>query len=166
MWYSVLLAIGALMARLLAEYMQIGMNHWAMISCVVTYQSLRSSAGKPETLIIAGFERITGAVLGIIMGFVAVVYMQLVLTDLLRSVYYVILFFSVLICGFFETFISGFRVAAIACVLMINLLTEPEAHFLLLGKKYALAVIIGVVVGVFSSMAYHLITANTKTSRA
>jgi len=163
MWYSLLLAAGAIMARFLAEYLQIGMNHWAMISSVVTFQSLRSSAGNPEALIQAGFERIMGAALGIVMGFVAVVYMQLVLTDLLRSTYYVILFLAIMVCGVLESYVTGFRVAAIACLLMINLVTDPEAYFLLLAQKYASAVIVGVVMGVISSIIYHLINNNRKS---
>ena len=79
--YPLILSITAISTLLIAEELQLEMLHWAVISFVVTVQSLREFTGK-DKMFSDAIERVAGSFLGTYLGYVTIVYMQIQLSFL------------------------------------------------------------------------------------
>ena len=151
--YPLILSITAISTLLIAEELQLEMLHWAVISSVVTVQSLREFTGK-DKMFSDAIERLAGSFLGIYLGYVTIVYMQILVSDTFRWAYYIMITVSVAIAGTLEYILPGFRLAVISCLLMITLLSQVDATYALI-PQYAFSVLLGVVVGIICSFVLH-----------
>jgi uncharacterized membrane protein YgaE (UPF0421/DUF939 family) len=151
--YPLILAISAISTLLVCEEFQLQTVHWAVITSVVTVQSLSEFTGKDQMLIDA-FERAAGSFLGIYFGYVTVVYMQILISDTFRWAYYIMIFVAVILTGALEYILPGFRLSVISCLLMITLLSQVDSTYALV-PEYALSVMIGVVIGIICSFIFH-----------
>lgn len=151
--YPLTLAISAISALLVAEELQLEMIHWAVITSVVTVQSLKEFTGKDQMFTDA-MERAAGSFLGIYLGYVTVVFMQIFVTDTIQWSYYLFISIAVALAGTLEYILAGFRLAVISCLLMITLLSHVDATYALV-PQYAFSVMIGVVIGIACSFILH-----------
>ena len=151
--YSVFIALTAITAMWLAEEFQLRMPHWAMLSAILTSQSLRSSENM-STMVRDAIEQFTGSFIGIFLGLITIVYMQLLVSDTFRSAYYLILFIALMIASQFEIYQRRFRLAPVACSLMVSLLSRLGTSFNIV-TDYTYSLILGVCVGVIYSFIAH-----------
>lgn len=148
--YSVAMALCAVIVSWITREWQFPSPHWAVLSCLVTMQSLKS-VSEVSNILQSSIERVVGALLGIALGYFGLIYMQIFVTDLLRVVYFVILFIVVLIAGKFSELHDGFKLAPIAAALMISLMAVSHEPLLVMNA-YALCLICGVVTGAIMSV--------------
>ena len=158
--YAIALGICAVLVSWLTREWQFPSPHWAVLSCMVTMQSLKDE-GQLRNIIVISVERVIGALIGIAFGYWGLVYMQIFVTDLMRSIYYVILFLVVALAGQVSSLHNGFKLAPVAATLMISLMVMSHDPLSVINT-YAVSLITGVIIGAGMSVLYRLAEENRR----